>query len=176
MNQCLEYFVAHPCRRVLDVGCGFGRWAQYIVGHGVAEVVGVDYAEGGIRAASAWAGGDRRSTRFAVGSAMALPFRRRPFDGVLAALLLDNLNRSDCLTAVRSLNAVTQPGARGFFVFNPAFTAAELATVPDDNPTKGCMHVVYEDAELPARLPGWSITRLGCTAEGFRVVEATFQS
>lgn len=45
---------------------------------------------------------------------------------------------------------------------------------PCDNPTKGCKLVVYDDAELTACLPGWSITRLDASAERFRVIEATF--
>ena len=174
MKQCSAYFAANPCRRVLDVGCGFGRWAQFVARAGVREVVGIDYAEGGVRAASAWARRDRFSARFVVASAMSLPFRDRSFDGVLAAVLLDNLSRSDCLRVVRALNSVAEPGAHGFFVFNPVLTPAELATIPDGNPTKGCMHVVYADRELPGCLPGWSITRLALTADRFRVIEAEF--
>jgi ubiquinone/menaquinone biosynthesis C-methylase UbiE len=176
MVQCRSYFEAHPCSRVLDVGCGFGRWAQFLVGHGVGQVVGVDYAEPGIRAACGWAERAGFNARFVVGSAMALPFHGHSFDGVLAALILDNLSRADCARAVRTLNAVVRAGGRGFFVFNPALTGAELAALPDDNPTKGCMHVVYDDDELTACLPGWSVTRVGSSAERFRLIEATLVS
>jgi ubiquinone/menaquinone biosynthesis C-methylase UbiE len=89
MRRGRAYFEAHPCTRVLDVGCGFGRWAQFLAGHGVGESVGLDYAEGGIRAAAAWAGREGFNARFVAGSATALPFDGRPFDGVLAALLLE---------------------------------------------------------------------------------------
>jgi hypothetical protein len=68
-----------------------------------------------------------------------------------------------------------QPGAHGFFLFNPVFTPAELEAIVDDNPTKGCMRVVYDDAELSDCLPGWWIERFDRTAERFRVIEATFQ-
>jgi ubiquinone/menaquinone biosynthesis C-methylase UbiE len=175
MNQCRAYFAAHPCARLLDLGSGFGRWAHFIVGHGVGEVVGVDYAEQGIRAASAWALRAGFNARFIVASVTALPFGPRRFDAVLAAVVLDNLSRTDRAHAVQEFNAAMQPGAHGFFVFNPVLTPAELATIGDDNPTKSCMHVVYEDGELGACLPGWSIERLGTTAERFRVIEATFQ-
>lgn len=65
--------------------------------------------------------------RFVVGSAMALPFEESSFDGVLAALVLDNLSRVDCARAVAALSAVAQRGARGFFAFSPVLTEAELA-------------------------------------------------
>jgi ubiquinone/menaquinone biosynthesis C-methylase UbiE len=173
MVRARAYFEAYPCKRVLDVGCGFGRWAQFLAGHGVEEVVGIDYAERGIRAARAWAERAAFNARFVVASAMALPFHGQPFDGVLAALIFDNLSRADCVEAVRSLNSLVRAGGPGFFVFSPALTAAELAAIPDGNPTKGCMHVAYEDDELPGCLPDWSVTTVGVSAEGFRLVEAT---
>ena len=82
MNQCRVYFAAHPCTRLLDLGCGFGRWAQFLAGHGVVEVVGIDYAEHGIRAACSWARRAGFNARFVAASAMALPFRDRPFDTI----------------------------------------------------------------------------------------------
>lgn len=175
MEQCRAYFSAGPCTRLLDLGCGFGRWAQFLAGHGVAEIIGIDYAENGARAASSWARRSGFNARFVAASAMALPFRERLFDGVLAAVVLDNLSRADCAHAIREVNAVVQPGARGFFVFNPVVTPAELAAVADDNPTKGCMHVVYDDAELMECLPGWSIARRSISAERFRIIEAIFR-
>jgi ubiquinone/menaquinone biosynthesis C-methylase UbiE len=173
MVQCRAYFGRNACRRVLDIGCGFGRWAQYLVGHGVEEMVGIDYAMRGVRAARAWAKRSRFNARFVVGSATALPFRGPCFDGVLAALILDNLSRTDCARAVRALNSVAQVGARGFFVFNPVLTSAEIAAIPDDNPTKSCMHVAYADHELASCLAGWSVTRVGSSVERFRLIEAT---
>ncbi|HUP00435.1 MAG TPA: class I SAM-dependent methyltransferase [Gemmatimonadota bacterium] len=175
MNQCRAYFAANSCQRLLDLGCGFGRWAQYLTGHGTKEVVGIDYAEHGIRAAVAWARREGFNGKFVVASVAELPFHGQRFDGVLAAVLLDNLTRADCARVVREVNAVARRGARGFFVFNPRLTPAELAAASDDNPTKDCTHVVYEDEELTGCLPGWTVTRVGPTAERFRVVEATYQ-
>lgn len=175
MRRCRAYFEAQPCPRVIDVGCGFGRWAQFLAGHGIGEIVGVDYAEPGVGAATAWAERAGFNARFVVGSATALPLRGQSFDGGLAALILDNLSRADCARAVREMNAVMRAGARGFFVFNPVLTPAELAAVPDDNPTKGCTHVVYEDHELAPCLAGWSVTAMSSSAERFRLIEATFQ-
>lgn len=92
---------------------------------------------------------------------------------MLAALLLDNLTRADCVRAVRELNAVTRAGGRGYFVFSPVPSPAELAEATD-NPTKGCTHVVYQDDELAACLPGWTVTAIDSSAERFRLIEATF--
>lgn len=174
MVRCRSYFETHPCKRLLDLGCGFGRWAQYLSGNGVGEVVGLDYASGGVRLASAWVKRAGFNARFVAGSATALPFHEGTFDGVLAALILDNLSREDCVRAVRELSAVTRAGGRGYFVFSPVLTPGELAGA-SDNPTKGCTHVVYEDDELAACLPGWTVTAVDSSAERFRLIEATFQ-
>jgi ubiquinone/menaquinone biosynthesis C-methylase UbiE len=175
MEQCRSFFEANPCERLLDLGCGFGRWALFLAGHGPVEIVGVDYAENGIRAASAWARRAGANAQFLVAAATSLPFRRATFDGVLAALLLDNLSRADLGRTLREINYSTRSGARGFFVFNPYLTEADLSSAPDDNPTKECMHVAYKDDELPAALPGWAVVRTIVSAERFRIVEGIYR-
>ncbi len=176
MEQCRTYFQRNPCARLLDLGCGFGRWALFLAGRGPVAIVGVDYAENGIRVASAWGRRAGASAHFLVGAATSLPFRHATFDGVLVALLLDNLSKADVGRAVGEINDVTRPGARGFFVFNPCLTEAELASVSGQNPTRDCMHVTYEDDELPACLPGWAITRTKVSVERFRLVEAVYRA
>ncbi len=174
MEQCGRYFKTNPCTRLLDVGCGFGRWALFLAGQGPLQVIGVDYAENGIQVASAWVRRAGVNARCLVAAATSLPFRHATFDGVLAALLLDNLSRADLGCAMREINDSAAPGAHGFFVFNPYLTEAEFASVSDQNPTRECMHVAYEDDELPACLPGWAVTRMDVSAERFRLVEAVY--
>ena len=71
------------------------------------------------------------------------------------------------------MNALVRPQARGFFVFNPVVPGADPSAASDDNPTRGCMQVAYADDELATCLPGWSVTRVGVSSEGLRIVEAT---
>ena len=172
MLQCREFFRVNPVRRLLDLGCGFGRWAMMLAGG--REVVGVDYALGGVRAASQWAKTKGARARFVAASALALPFRPMVFDGILAALLLDNLSREDFGKVMESVHRVIRVDSPGFFVFNPDLTEQDAAPIAEDNPTKDCMHVAYRDHELPARLDGWAVSRVGVSKEGFRIVEARF--
>jgi SAM-dependent methyltransferase len=174
MLQCRSYFTANPCERLLDVGCGFGRWALFLAGETGGAIVGVDYAELGIKAASAWAARTHADAKFLVATAVALPFRRATFDGVLAALLLDNLSRPDLGRALREINGSARAGARGFFAFSPVLSEAESVAASRGNPTCGCMHVAYDDDELRESLSGWEVTRMGVSAEGFRLVEAIY--
>ena len=138
----------------------------------ISSILGVDYAENGLRAAKALTRRTGASLHLVAATAVALPFTRRTFDGVLAAVLLDGLSRSDLERAMEEVGHVALIGARGFFVFNPYMTDAECAAMSQDNPTKDCMHVVYADDELPRRLPRWRVTRQARSAEGFRILEA----
>ena len=172
MVQCRDFFTANPVRRLLDLGCGFGRWSMMLAGG--LDVVGVDYAPGGVRAASQWAKRKGARAQFVAASALALPFRPTVFDGILVALLLDNVSREDLGKVIRSVNRVVRAGSQGFFVFNPYLTEQDAARVAEDNPTKNCMHVAYRDEELPECLEGWTVRRVATSEEGFRIVEASF--
>ena len=172
MVQCRDFFAANPVRRLLDLGCGFGRWAMMLAGD--LDVVGVDYALGGVRAASRWAKRKEAGAQFVTASALTLPFRPMVFDAVLVALLLDNVSREDLGKVMGSVNRVVRAGSPGFFVFNPYLTEQDAARVAEDNPTKNCMHVAYRDEELPGCLEGWAVRRVAGSKEGFRIVEASF--
>ena len=171
MLQCRDFFAAHPVRRLLDLGCGFGRWTMMLAGS--CDVVGVDYAQAGVGAASQWAKRKGARAQFVAASALALPFRPMVFDGILVALLLDNVSREDLGKVIQNVNRVVRAGSPGFFVFNPYLTEEDVARVTVDNPTKKCMHVSYRDDELPECLEGWTVRRARASKEGFRIVEAS---
>lgn len=174
MKQCLEFFHGTRPRRTVDIGCGIGRWGMFLANNGVSPVIQVDYSVKGLKAARAWADRERvESLTFLAADALRLPFRQAAFDGVVAALLLDNLDREDAATAMREINRVAGAGAAGFFLFNPRFAPDQLAELQSsDNPTRNCMHVVYRDAEIEQLLDGWAITRRALSKEGFRGVQA----
>jgi len=170
MAQCLRFFTENPVRRLLDLGCGFGRWAMMLADE--FDVVGVDYAQGGVRAASEWAKRTGSRADFVAAGALELPFRPAAFDGILVALLLDNVSREDLGKVMRNVNRVVQARSPGFFVFNPYLTERDVARMSEDNPTRSCMHVPYRDDELPGCLGGWAVSRTGVSKEGFRILEA----
>ncbi len=174
MVRCVDFIKASGCRRILDVGCGFGRWAIFLGKSGVRGVLGVDYSMEGVKYASSWARGEHLQVSLICGDATRLPLQDAVFDGVIAAQVLDNLSRSDMDLALVEIERVTTSGAAGFFVFNPFLTSEQLEEYArSDNPTKDCMLEVYSDEELRQRLANWKILALAQYEHGLRVIEAT---
>lgn len=173
MELCLEHLRRRRPRHVLDLACGFGRWGMYLRRKGIGRITGIDSSFPGIRLGRDWAAREGvAGLRFTTGDALHLPFSAGAFEAVVAALLLDNLDRQDARRAVAEVTRTCRPEATGFFVFNPRFTPEQLADLAtQDNPTRGCMHVVYEDEELPELLAGWKVTNRRESREGFRIVE-----
>jgi SAM-dependent methyltransferase len=173
MELCLRFFRQHPPRRLLDAGAGIGRWAVYLRRGGIGSVVAVDYAHAGCRHASAWSAREGLSVSAVVADVVALPFGRAVFDGLLAALVVENLDDHDQRLAFEEFRSVTTAGACGFFLFNPVLTDAELASLSaSDNPTRHCHGSHCSDEEIQARLEGWLVLHTGTTRERLRFVQA----
>jgi ubiquinone/menaquinone biosynthesis C-methylase UbiE len=156
MVRCLAFFRRTPGRRVLDVGAGIGRWAVYLARNGIHPIVALDYAPHGSRVTRAWARREGLAIDAATGDAVALPFASGTFDAIVAALVLENLNRQDKQTAIGDLQRVAMPQGRAFFVFNPQ--PSSFATCDDsDNPTGHCHIEPSTDEEISGLLAGWQV-------------------
>jgi ubiquinone/menaquinone biosynthesis C-methylase UbiE len=100
--------------RVLDYGCGVGRWAFWFA-ETAGEVVGVDISPKMIETAQRRAEAERRTnTRFMVlRDPLPLPFPDNHFDLVNVTWVLKYLlDESDAMQTVREIARVTQPGGR----------------------------------------------------------------
>ncbi len=91
-------------RRVLDVGCGDGRWAAHARASGAAAVLGVDFSAGMLAAARAAS----PDLGLVAADMRALPFRPATFDVVIHALALGHV--PDPGPAIRAAAGVLAPG------------------------------------------------------------------
>jgi 2-polyprenyl-6-hydroxyphenyl methylase/3-demethylubiquinone-9 3-methyltransferase len=87
--------------RVLDLGCGKGRFAQRLRDEGF-DVVGLDLSEAMLAAAAPWP-----RVR---GSARKLPFREETFDGVIAIEMFEHLHPASIGTVLAEVRRVLRPG------------------------------------------------------------------
>jgi malonyl-CoA O-methyltransferase len=74
-------------RRVLDIGCGDGRWCRYAQAQGAAWVVGADFSAEMLRAAR----GGTACRALAAADMRALPFADASFDVAIHALALGHV-------------------------------------------------------------------------------------
>jgi SAM-dependent methyltransferase len=104
--------------RVLDLGCGTGRFAAALAERGLARVWGVDVSPEMIAVARARL---PRSVGLKVARAEALPFSARWFDAAVGWLVVHLLDRP---TAFAEARRVLRPGGRLAVVsFDPSYFA-----------------------------------------------------
>jgi 2-polyprenyl-6-hydroxyphenyl methylase/3-demethylubiquinone-9 3-methyltransferase len=90
-------------RRVLDLGCGKGRFGRILAGRG-ARVVGLDVS------AAMLASGERSGLDRVQGSAGRLPFRDASFDAAIAVEVFEHLAPRAVEEACDELRRVIRPG------------------------------------------------------------------
>ncbi len=93
-------------KRVLDAGCGMGRWSYTAAKSGARHVVGFDLHDG-VLAAKTLAQGVGHAN-FLKASIFALPFREESFDSVVSVGVLDHTG--DAHGAIRALLPALRPG------------------------------------------------------------------
>jgi cytidylate kinase/SAM-dependent methyltransferase len=106
VSRCLPVGIWLESSRILDVGCGDGRWAVRLVADGAAEVVGLEPSLPMAAAAAA-----RGLPRFRVVSCgIEDSFPAGPYDVALASMSLDHVD--DLGAALRAIARQLAPGGR----------------------------------------------------------------
>lgn len=114
-----EVLRSWQAQRILDAGCGTGRYFRALLAGG-GQVVGTDFSFGMLRVARA----KHPSVPLVAADLQApWPFRDNAFDAILCALVGEHLDRLDA--AAQELARVLAPGGRMVFsVYHPAMAEA----------------------------------------------------
>jgi SAM-dependent methyltransferase/uncharacterized protein YbaR (Trm112 family) len=96
-------------RRLLDVGCSWGRWSIAAARNGY-EAVGIDPSLGAIMAARRVAKNLGLDNRYVVADARHLPFPQRSFDAAYSYSVLQHMHPADATGAIREMGRVLKPG------------------------------------------------------------------
>jgi SAM-dependent methyltransferase/uncharacterized protein YbaR (Trm112 family) len=96
-------------RRLLDVGCSWGRWSL-AAGAAGYDTVGIDPSLGAVMAARRVARQLGSANRYVVGDARYLPFAAGTFDVVFSYSVLQHFSESDAEQAVAEMGRLLRPG------------------------------------------------------------------
>lgn len=99
-------------RRLLDVGCSWGRWTLAASERGY-DAVGLDPSLGAVMAARRAAAQLGRRARYLVGDARFLPFANGTFDAAYSYSVIQHLSREDAARAIGEIGRVLVPGGTG---------------------------------------------------------------
>ncbi len=96
-------------RRLLDVGCSWGRWSLAASAAGY-DTVGIDPSLGAVMAARRVARQLGSSNRYLVGDARYLPFAAGTFDVVFSYSVIQHFSERDAEYAVGEIGRLLRPG------------------------------------------------------------------
>ncbi|HHY34696.1 MAG TPA: class I SAM-dependent methyltransferase [Firmicutes bacterium] len=173
-----RFLSATGVKKVLDVGCGVGRWSILFARSGM-KPVGVDVSETAIRLAKGWAAEEKLQVEFLVGSAQMLPFSSEFFDAVVANSVIDHMDTTEARQAMEEVTRVLRLEGVLFVSFDgPNPEPPEHDTLPDGTwvlrePGRlGLKRRYYSDAEIRNLLAGFRIIDWHTTPSGDRWVYA----
>jgi SAM-dependent methyltransferase len=101
--------------RVLDLGCGDGRIAEYISDRSGAHVTGVDISPAAIRQAQARTAGKPDRLAFEVGNMQRLDLAPRTYDRVL---IIDSLYYCSPRVVLEQVKGLAKPGGQAGILFS----------------------------------------------------------
>ena len=104
----LEHLKPFPGCRILDLGCGTGRYLRRL-SPGLYRITAMDLSRGMLTRAGREAG-SRRDIDWVQASVTALPFQLRRFDRIMSGLVIDHVEQPEHL--FRQLAAVLAPAGR----------------------------------------------------------------
>jgi SAM-dependent methyltransferase len=111
--------------RVLDIGCGYGRWAEVLAGR-VGEYVGVDFSGELLKLAEARAWPKCRFQRLAAQDIAPELFPGARFDLFICSGILIYLNDADVSRLATGIAAMAAPGAQVYLREPMAITGGRL--------------------------------------------------
>jgi len=100
-------------KKVLDMGCGSGRFTIALAQLGVKNVIGVDLGEGGIKIGEKQSKDlDLKNIQFMKESVLSLPFEDETFDFVFSKGVLHHTGQLE--NGLEEFHRVLKPGGNGF--------------------------------------------------------------
>jgi|GEM_PF-2414762 len=106
--------------KVLEAGCGFGRYCFWLEKKGV-KTVGIDIVEEAIKEGNKYAKKNRCKTKLLVGNVCDLPFKNNSFNGYISLGVIEHFRTvEEIKKAFQEAYRILKPGGKAFIVIpNP---------------------------------------------------------
>ncbi len=137
--EFLRYMQDHDLSQkiALDVGCGEGRYSVFLAARS-ASVLAMDMAAKGLRKLKDTASAQGLNIYPVCMDASVFAFRESVFDIVVAATILDHLNREDRLEAVKGIVRSLRPGG---LLYADVFTTQDPGFLIRERSSRGRLRV-----------------------------------
>lgn len=179
MADVAEFLLARGAARVLDIGCGPGRWCLHFARMGL-QAAGIDIAPVAIETARRWAAEEGLGVEYAVANVTALPFADGAFDAVVASAVIDHLPLQAASEAMAEIRRVLKPGGCLFVSFDgvedepdPFRVLSDGTWLYTEGRYKGTIRRHYSDDEAQQLLKGFAVLDWQRLDSGDRWVYAT---
>lgn len=158
MHDCLELFEEAGYQRVLDLGCGIGRWAHFFA-HCGFDVTGVDFSEHAVTIAAAWGKELGSSAVFRCADISAGTSGER-YDAVIAAMVLDELSPLSARHVARQIEDVLVPGGGLYLSVNPLLNKQQIDSLQQIDSMTRDLRIFYRpDDEVIADFKAMTVVK-----------------
>ncbi|MBX3083641.1 MAG: methyltransferase domain-containing protein [Anaerolineae bacterium] len=155
LQQVLDILKLTPESRLLDLGCGNGRIAEYIADTTGASVEGIDYIPEAIRQAQARTAAKQDRLRFSVGNLDCIAFPADSFDALIS---VDTLYMPTDLTeTVRQMKHILKQGGQMAIFYSHALWGQPDSAHDSLQPDKTPVAVALNNNALPFQT--WDYTQ-----------------
>jgi len=165
--------------RVLDLGCGEGRNAQFLSEEG-CEVHGLDISPSAVVFCRERLKRFNLNGTFRKGEMTAIPYEENYFDGIVCVAALDHVTISGATEALREMRRVKKADAAMLITFDPVDRSGELMGEAEEQEDgslyflsgeqKGMLFRSYSDNEIRNLLGVENIVSFEHSADGDRVI------
>ncbi|EKD96055.1 MAG: hypothetical protein ACD_24C00206G0001, partial [uncultured bacterium] len=151
--------------RVLEAGCGFGRYCFWLEKRGI-DAVGIDIIKEAIDIGKKFAKRNKYKSNLLVGNVCKLPFANNSFDGYISLGVVEHFRtKKEVQSAFTEAYRVLKPGGKAFYIVpNPiAIHMIIDRLVSAINPHTGLIHypVFKKDLLYYSRNANFSIVNAG---------------